>query len=1017
MRRRRVSEAGGKAGEGTQAIDHSKAAVFSLGLILFEIETETMHFGETDAMNAFRQLKAGVLPKMELVQDANLRELIVECLSIEPAKRPNLDGIEKRLEWISFARQPDINWQARTELPIHVTLRRLKTGIVGLQREQSCIEVARPVLTSQFMSHAQERLIGCLQAGDSSDLSFLDAYRPRLCGWIFMLVADPHAGYKWKNGRKVMTSSNEVRTVMIDVTYNILDLYDIMKSILNSSHTYITIQFPYSVPPIQEAGQLIRNSSQNPTQTKRILEWKDLVGYSGYQYDTSSVTISSLKMCWPVQKNGKRKPIQVVAIPRTAITRARHLADETKEKLKDRLHIMGSLYDLFYTKKENRVITLPTLDSKFGKRRKIFIRNCWQEFQIGVIKHFWRFQTGNPMTELQLNTLRKELYPDEFLEPSNGEDQKLWKSIEETPEWISYRRTNVSPFPELINEDLPGDHYYRALYVNGQPGTGKSLMMIYLIYCLMHHFPKLAILYILPNQPVITILVDRLDTSNPIRVRCHPSSLEESYYTEDSPVIRIVDSADPFTNEDMQDIFTIYTASPTQYGEHLEKAPKLLSRWEGDYPFWTNQEFYTMLWCLKMTDEKYWMRQVDASAIVKLHQLVVTLLGAHGSIVNDSDASCEEEDASDMPEPYHDGSEEKAPSGHNTLTLVTPSDLNAVFRLNGPSPFSGTTERRTNSQTKGSSQKRNHTLITTEEGVESTSPLPNKRVLVCLNVIEVFGLSPRALSTDLNSFFRRMSKEFGWGGITLTGPDASFTIRSLTASHYSYRPVSDFTSRLLAAMTRIQAKGFIKQVRNKEIPRALRLTQLEHAVNQELLRSQARFTIFSATPNLFRSFRCEFPSIDRRPLLMSQLADTRLTNNILYYETLCNPLKNSPNRPWKGIDSFIYFLNDKSIELYTFQNAVNSKRKDINFQLIERLKGMLEHQYSDSSTHPDHMHKGKSTKMKTKVGKGETNVEVYFIWVVRPEQVESYAERTNMFQDAETFSGISYLQDWSRVDR
>ncbi|KAK2943546.1 hypothetical protein BLNAU_21533 [Blattamonas nauphoetae] len=101
----RAPEAGGKAGEGTQAIDHSKAAVFSLGLILFEIETETMHFGETDAMNAFRQLKAGVLPKMELVQDANLRELIVECLSIEPAKRPNLDGIEKRLEWISFSGQ------------------------------------------------------------------------------------------------------------------------------------------------------------------------------------------------------------------------------------------------------------------------------------------------------------------------------------------------------------------------------------------------------------------------------------------------------------------------------------------------------------------------------------------------------------------------------------------------------------------------------------------------------------------------------------------------------------------------------------------------------------------------------------------------------------------------------------------------------------------------------------------------------------------------------------------------
>ncbi|KAK2954053.1 hypothetical protein BLNAU_11016 [Blattamonas nauphoetae] len=103
----RAPEAAAKSCEPAQTIDYAKAAVFSLGLILFEIETETMPFGDMDAMNAFRQLKSGVLPRVEVVKDENLRELIVSCLNLDASLRPNLDGIEKQLESTEFTPHSD----------------------------------------------------------------------------------------------------------------------------------------------------------------------------------------------------------------------------------------------------------------------------------------------------------------------------------------------------------------------------------------------------------------------------------------------------------------------------------------------------------------------------------------------------------------------------------------------------------------------------------------------------------------------------------------------------------------------------------------------------------------------------------------------------------------------------------------------------------------------------------------------------------------------------------------------
>ncbi|KAK2957466.1 hypothetical protein BLNAU_7623 [Blattamonas nauphoetae] len=72
-----------------QVFNPSKASVFSLGLILWEIETGLVPFAELDAQNAQRQLSTGQSLKMAGVEE-NLQELIQQCLQVNPDDRPTL---------------------------------------------------------------------------------------------------------------------------------------------------------------------------------------------------------------------------------------------------------------------------------------------------------------------------------------------------------------------------------------------------------------------------------------------------------------------------------------------------------------------------------------------------------------------------------------------------------------------------------------------------------------------------------------------------------------------------------------------------------------------------------------------------------------------------------------------------------------------------------------------------------------------------------------------------------------
>ncbi|KAK2946085.1 hypothetical protein BLNAU_18993 [Blattamonas nauphoetae] len=94
----RAPEQGEKEGEMKEGVEASKVMVFRLGLIIWEIETGLVPFGELDAVNAHRNLAAGIGLPLQKVSDGSMRELIEGCLQIDADLRLTLQQTLSKLD-------------------------------------------------------------------------------------------------------------------------------------------------------------------------------------------------------------------------------------------------------------------------------------------------------------------------------------------------------------------------------------------------------------------------------------------------------------------------------------------------------------------------------------------------------------------------------------------------------------------------------------------------------------------------------------------------------------------------------------------------------------------------------------------------------------------------------------------------------------------------------------------------------------------------------------------------------
>ncbi|KAK2947684.1 hypothetical protein BLNAU_17354 [Blattamonas nauphoetae] len=81
---------------GQLTVNAERASVFRLGLVLLEMRTGIVPFGEIDATNASRQLCSGLLPPHSQI-DEDFMSIVHDCLTLTPADRPLLFEIEEKL--------------------------------------------------------------------------------------------------------------------------------------------------------------------------------------------------------------------------------------------------------------------------------------------------------------------------------------------------------------------------------------------------------------------------------------------------------------------------------------------------------------------------------------------------------------------------------------------------------------------------------------------------------------------------------------------------------------------------------------------------------------------------------------------------------------------------------------------------------------------------------------------------------------------------------------------------------
>ncbi|KAK2946013.1 hypothetical protein BLNAU_19089 [Blattamonas nauphoetae] len=81
------------------------AAVFSLGLVLWEIETGLVPFAEVDEQTAQRRLRLGEKPNMEKVSE-ELQAIIDSCLTLDASQRPSLKTVSSLLDQLDGTQLP-----------------------------------------------------------------------------------------------------------------------------------------------------------------------------------------------------------------------------------------------------------------------------------------------------------------------------------------------------------------------------------------------------------------------------------------------------------------------------------------------------------------------------------------------------------------------------------------------------------------------------------------------------------------------------------------------------------------------------------------------------------------------------------------------------------------------------------------------------------------------------------------------------------------------------------------------
>ncbi|KAK2956702.1 hypothetical protein BLNAU_8336 [Blattamonas nauphoetae] len=638
--------------------------------------------------------------------------------------------------------------------------------------------------------------------------------------------------------------------------------------------------------------------------------WKSLVGDSGCKY-TLNLMMDDLLSCWPVLDGDTEKaPITVIHLVDGSISQSY----VTENRMRQSLIPLDMMFQLYYTKPQQRCIKLPVAEYQLDTDQMVYVRNCWDVFVRGVIEKITKLykltppthdpnpnfpllpENGEPPDELsqeEIDAIPPELRASVQQSPNWTEDSQLMREFESA---FSQDFVTLNSF-EGESDEEKAQRQIKNVFLKGTPGTGKSQMLLYLIYRLMHSFEKVTILYI-PFQlsKVVTILIDHTNPTTPINVRVHNSKFEEYKFIRGSgPVIRILDSENPFKESRVSVFFTVFAASPKIYKDYATGMSHADPYIEPRYPPWGKDEFLTMMVRLGKTDSEYWHHNLRVQQISEMQPLVVTFLGAHGQCI----------------------------------------------------PKNG-----------------------------------QEAAYVKKNVIDVFGLTPRMLGNRVGTAFLELIKALPINSLLTDDEYTLPTISHLTFNGISKSPISSFAARLFTELETLKSAHFLELVHNRELEERLREQMFKSKVNDELLVSHVKLTVYSAMPNGFRSFKFHLPVIrhDHKTedeLLSLEPSVFEIESNVLYSRPTNEAGTQPNNNLWTGFDSFVYLQEQTSSErevsptihtLYTFKTTLSETSNACNTVLIDAIR----------------------EKMARQKKLEREDINVFFIWIVLSEHVGSF---------------------------
>ncbi|KAK2947451.1 hypothetical protein BLNAU_17601 [Blattamonas nauphoetae] len=331
--------------------------------------------------------------------------------------------------------------------------------------------------------------------------------------------------------------------------------------------------------------------------------WISTVQIHGCRCDRD-VELIDLTQNWPRDELGALRPLNVIYTP----CKQKLPSFSVRKYQGSNRFDLDSIASLVHVQRRHpRTVVLP-IHGLPGQMEKVYVRDAWVDYSNGMTE---RFKLSKGVVGID-SPIPHAVYN----EDSEIEDDVINEipALSRVPPWVEADPKSTVSFKDFLKINPSSNYFHTNYYVEGHPGTGKTEMQFYFLYRLIHSFARLIIVFDCIGLPPLFIKVDKTESKELVveELKRDRSQFQNVDYF---PVIGLFDSVKPETKA-----FFTYVGSPPFIKKHeprhwnVNVVRFLLS------PMWTKKEFWSMLRLVYPPGTTPWIRKFPKASI-DLHSL------------------------------------------------------------------------------------------------------------------------------------------------------------------------------------------------------------------------------------------------------------------------------------------------------------------------------------------------------------------------------------------------------------